>query len=317
MSSIRYLARSGQAIRGHTEDSSNILSMLLAERALDVPILAQWIAKRDNWLSSDIQNEIIQMLAHNLQRSLISDIKTSEFVGLIADGTTDVSGHEQFTICLRTADITHGSVDIRETYIGMFDAPDSKSKTYMSIINDVFIRLGLDISQLRGHCFDGASNMTGHIKGVKTLIQDTNDKSMFVHCANHSLDLALQDVAKNTEMMCNALTTVREVSNVILESAKRKHVYNNVVLKPTPQEEEGNICNQPKQLLSLRWSVRVRSLKRFEENYSRVLETLGEIIAEKGAISMERRPVITGYKNKLEKSETLFAISAAISVFAP
>lgn len=47
ISSLRYLARSGQAIRGHAHDEGNLLQ-LLEERSLDVPVLKSWLQKRDN-----------------------------------------------------------------------------------------------------------------------------------------------------------------------------------------------------------------------------------------------------------------------------
>lgn len=58
ISSIRYLARSGQAIRGNNWDSGNLI-YLLQERSLEFPALEIWLKKRNNWLSGDIQNEIL------------------------------------------------------------------------------------------------------------------------------------------------------------------------------------------------------------------------------------------------------------------
>lgn len=74
---------------------------LLNERALDSPDLASWIKRRDKWVSHDIQNEIIQIMSYQVQRKLICDIKSSPFFGLMADGTTDRLGDEQFSTCFR------------------------------------------------------------------------------------------------------------------------------------------------------------------------------------------------------------------------
>ncbi|KAJ8888191.1 hypothetical protein PR048_007678 [Dryococelus australis] len=70
----------------------------------EVRCLKNWLAKRDKWLSGDIQNEIIEIPEHMLRRELAEDVKKSIDYGLIADGTTDISGQEQFTICLRCVD---------------------------------------------------------------------------------------------------------------------------------------------------------------------------------------------------------------------
>ena len=51
-------------------------------------------------MSHDIQNEIISIMAHQVQRDLVNDIGCN-FFSIIADEYTDISNHEQLTICLR------------------------------------------------------------------------------------------------------------------------------------------------------------------------------------------------------------------------
>ncbi|KAH9361711.1 hypothetical protein HPB48_005136 [Haemaphysalis longicornis] len=85
VSSVRYLCRTGQALQGQTKDDGNLLD-LLDERSQDVPALRKWLEQRDKWLSSDIQNELIEIMAHTVQRDIIKDIKCSPFYGIIADG---------------------------------------------------------------------------------------------------------------------------------------------------------------------------------------------------------------------------------------
>ena len=46
-------------------------------------------------------------------------------------------------------------------------------------------------SKCRGQCFDGASNMTGHQKGVATQIAQEEPRALFTHCYGHSLNLVL------------------------------------------------------------------------------------------------------------------------------
>ncbi|KAG8187178.1 hypothetical protein JTE90_020050 [Oedothorax gibbosus] len=100
ISSLRYLVRTGQATRGHEHDGGN-LRALIEERNIDVPLVRKWIERRDNWLSGDIQNELIQIMAHSIQRDLLKEIRRSPFFGLIADATTDASGKEQLSLCIR------------------------------------------------------------------------------------------------------------------------------------------------------------------------------------------------------------------------
>lgn len=57
--------------------------------------------KRDNYLSTDIQNTILQIMADRVLRTIVNDIKSSPRFSIIAYGTTDTSGREQFSVCIR------------------------------------------------------------------------------------------------------------------------------------------------------------------------------------------------------------------------
>lgn len=73
VSSVRYLCRTGQALQGQTKGDGNLLD-LLDERSQDVPALKKWLEQRDKWLSSDIQNELIEIMAHTVQRDIIKGL---------------------------------------------------------------------------------------------------------------------------------------------------------------------------------------------------------------------------------------------------
>ncbi|KAK0141881.1 hypothetical protein N1851_020454 [Merluccius polli] len=63
----------------------------MLERTYDNPKAREWIQRRDNWMSDTIQNEILEILAHAVQRHIVSDARRSSFFGLTADGTTDLA----------------------------------------------------------------------------------------------------------------------------------------------------------------------------------------------------------------------------------
>ncbi|KAJ8866060.1 hypothetical protein PR048_033584 [Dryococelus australis] len=122
------------AIRDLAQYNGNLMQ-LLEERNEDVPFLENWLAKRDKWLSGDIQNEIIEILEHMLQRELLEDVKKSIDYGLLAGGTADVSGQEQL---------------------------NSRADNLFSVIIDFLTHMNLSNNNLRGVCFDGAANMSGN-----------------------------------------------------------------------------------------------------------------------------------------------------------
>lgn len=320
ISSLRYLMRTGNSVRSHDHNEGNLIE-LLEERCLDVPELNQWLARRNKFLSSDIQNEIIEIMAHNVLREIVREVKNSPFFGVIADSTTDVHGMEQFSLCLRF--VHPESLEINEVFAGLYNPVDSKGKTLASAIKDALLRLNLSLDNLRGHCFDGAANMSGREKGVQKILIDEQTKSLYVHCANHAADLALQEVARKTGGMCDILCLVKDSSNIILDSSKRRNIYADVVLPPCSGSEEVMLGTpqQPRQqlipLCPTRWCVRVKSLKRFKQQYSTVQRTLQAIIDDPGASPPEKKATIRGYVRKMNGFGSMFYLIVSIEIFCP
>ncbi len=311
ISSLRYLALSGQSIRGHEAETSN-LRLLLHERASDVPALKEWFNKRDNWLSGDIQNELLEIMAHSVQRNLLKSIHEAPFFSIIADGTTDLSGMEQFSVCIR---YTNKQLEPQEVFLGMYNAPDSTAMTLYRVIRDVAVRCCLDMKKLRAHCFDGAANMSGRFHGVTAELSSEHPKSVYVHCANHSLDLVLQEAAKECDVICNALVTVKDISNMIRESSKRRGIYND-----TEDDTADTDPVRVTQLISMcptRWAIRVKAVERFIDNFHRTRETLNTLCQEREAVRGEARAKIRGFVKKMSSFELMFGLMVAKEVLGP
>ena len=134
METLQYLCRQGLAIQGNTDFASNFVQ-LLKLRGKDVPSLPEWIEKKnDEYLSHDAQNEVISIMANQLQRELLRDIGTS-FFSLIADEYTDISNNEQLVICLRWVD---QNLEAHEDFLGFYHIPNIAANTITSVIKPVF-----------------------------------------------------------------------------------------------------------------------------------------------------------------------------------
>ena len=76
---------------------------LLLLRSEERPELRQWIESK-RYLSSDIVNEIIGIMAHHILREILIEIRQSLKYSLIADEATDVSNKEQLCVTIRWVD---------------------------------------------------------------------------------------------------------------------------------------------------------------------------------------------------------------------
>ena len=129
ISSLRFLARQGLAVRGHDEAQGNFLQ-LLHLRCEDSEELHDWMMKRGNWISHDVQNEILQLMAHFVLRKVIGAVKLSSFFTLIVDEATDVSFKEQVSICLRY--VSDDMSETHESFLGLYET----AETLTCLINE-------------------------------------------------------------------------------------------------------------------------------------------------------------------------------------
>lgn len=303
-SCVRFLGRQGLPLRGDA-NRDGVLWQLMQERVRDDPDLDKWLKRRDNWMSNNIQNEILELFAHDILRTIGATASKTDFFGLTADGTTDISGKEQFSISLQ---FSNDHLEVQNFFLGFYNAPDTTAEILFLCIKDVLVRLHLPLERLKGYCFDGASNMSGRFNGVQAKLKEVCPDSVFVHCANHSLDLVLQEVAREVRLVADTLNFVREVTVIINDSAKRKALYQSLF-------GAGDVVN----LLGLcptRWCVRVVSLSRLLACYGEMIQTFRSLESDK-AVKGDTRAKIAGLLTKATTMRTVFGLFACVTLFTP
>jgi hypothetical protein len=73
LSSVKFLCTQGLAVRGHTDEESNLMQ-LLQLRSADVPELNAWLVRTAyKWLSHDIVNEMIEIEAQTVLRRVVHE----------------------------------------------------------------------------------------------------------------------------------------------------------------------------------------------------------------------------------------------------
>ena len=141
ISSLLFLAKQGLAIRGHDDDNSNILQ-LLTLRSNDVPNLKTWLQRtKYKWLSHDGLNEILSIMAKEVQLHLVSVIKNASSYAIIMDETRDVSWKEQTLMCFR---VTDEQFNVHGIFMGFYETPYADSESLLCAITDVLARFGLE-----------------------------------------------------------------------------------------------------------------------------------------------------------------------------
>ena len=135
-------------------------------------------------------------MALHILRQVSTNIRGSQCYSIMADKCTDIANKEQFIICLRWVD---EKLNDHEDFIGLYQVDSIDANSLVRAIKDTLIRLNLPISDCRGQCYDGASNMSGCKNGVATQIMADEKRAIFVHCHAHALNLAVGDCIKKLQ----------------------------------------------------------------------------------------------------------------------
>lgn len=176
-----------RALRGH-EDNSN-LYQLLRDKSEDDVLLAKWLQRfQKEYMSPQIQNEILSTMSDSIVSEIAHTIRQLPVLqyAVIMDGTQDISGQEQESICLGYVD---ADLKPHEEFIGLYFFSETTGKSLAGVVKDVLLRLNLPMHSLRSQTYDGAANMSGNHAGAQALIKKEQPLAPYVHCGAHCANL--------------------------------------------------------------------------------------------------------------------------------
>ncbi|XP_025628279.1 uncharacterized protein [Arachis hypogaea] len=130
----------------------------------------------------------------------------------------DESKREQMSVVLRFVD-KHGCV--QERFFDLIHVSDTCSLTLKTEISSVLSRHNLDVQNLRGQGYDGASNMRGEWNGLQALFLKDCPFAYYIHCLAHQLQLALVSAAKEVCYVHQFFSKLTLIVNVVTVSPKR------------------------------------------------------------------------------------------------
>ncbi|XP_033223319.1 zinc finger MYM-type protein 1-like [Belonocnema kinseyi] len=261
---IIVLGRQELALRGHRESGNIVIQndftgpnegnfrALLKYRAKGDPILRSHLegpGKRDKFTSPSIQNEIIDACYEILTQKAISKIRAAKFYSILTDETQDLTTIEQVTLCIRyLSEKNEGHRIVCEDFLRFIPTDTTTGAALAELVIENLRNSELDISFLIGQGFDEASNMSGQYKGVQAILRNNYaPHALYVHCAAHSLNLAIS-ITSNVPAITDCLGTLENVYN-FLHTPKRKPILENTI----EESDETPRTKSLKRLNLIRW----------------------------------------------------------------
>lgn len=283
---VLFCGRQGLALRGHRDGGRVVLDNADGEaNEGNFRELLKYRAKYDDHLqhvlshsknnalytSWNIQNEIIEISNDLILENLVKNINSSMYFSVLVDETTDISCIEQMTLCVRCIDSTFSIIE--ELFLQFVPLENVTGKGISMAIMKKLKDVGIDLNKMRGQGYDGAAAMSGNFNGVQAHIQAIYPKALYVHCAAHSLNLAVSNSC-DLPLVRNCLGTIGKLYD-FFHTPKRQAVIKQCLA-------ESDVVSRHEKLIRLcatRWTERYNSVAVFVELYDSValaLETISK-----------------------------------------
>lgn len=304
---LLYMGKEGIPFRGTFQKGENLEDSkfieLLKLRAKDVPQLDIWLKRSgQKWLHHSILEEILKSLANDVLNGILLSVRDAKYYSIMVDETSDISRLEQVSICFRYVD---ENLNVIEDFAGFYETKDTKAETLFCIVKDVLTRFKLDLSDMRGQCFDGAANVSGDKSGLQTRIRESNPLALFVHCVAHRLNLTVQDTLTGISSVRDFIGNVRQMITFVRDSPRRLNIFKDLQSENAPTLLK--YC-------TTRWCVRIKSLKTVRDNYQTLINFFDEISNDPSTESAAAAAAAS-YLAKFESFDFFFHLKVLIYIF--
>ena len=145
------------------------------------------------YTSLDIQKEILNILATRVRNKIREEIGDAKFC-ILVDEALDKSNREPMAIVLR---FVNRDGFVQEPFFDVMGVDETSAKTLKKGICNVLTRHNLQVENMQGQGYDGASNMRGAWNGLQALFLKDCLYAYYVHCFAHQLQLALVVATKD------------------------------------------------------------------------------------------------------------------------
>jgi hypothetical protein len=175
------------------------------------------LQRNAKYTSGQIQKEILDLMACNVQKSICNEIGDAKFC-IVVDESRDKSWKEQMALVVHFVD---RDGFIRERFLDLIHVHDTYSVTLKQELCYVLSLHNLDVKNICGQGYDGASNMHEEWNGLQAKFLEECPYAYYVHCFAQQLQLALLGASKEVIEVHNFFEHLAIVVNNVISSSKR------------------------------------------------------------------------------------------------
>ena len=305
----RWLTFQACAYRGHDESSRSVnqgnfceLVKLLAFYNKEVDAVVLENAPRNvQYISSTVQQEILKLFARKVQKQIREEIGTSKFC-IMVDESRDESKKEQMALVLR---FVNNEGFIKERFLDVIHVTNTAALTLKEAICTVLADNNLNVRDIRGQGYDGASNMRGEWNGPKALILNECPYAYYVHCMAHQLQLALVAASREVHEVHNFFQNAILIINVVSASPKRNdellanqaaEIDREIELGELDTGKGANQLGSLQRPRDTRWSSHFKSIQSLHKMFAATIAVLQSVATDRSISRYSRGDAVGALK---------------------
>jgi len=155
---------------GHNKNGNYMMALELISKF--GPFLATHIAVRGNpgrgnmsYLSSTICDEFISLIASNVRKVVMAEMKDSKYYSMIVDSTPDCSHVDQLSLIIRY--VPRKKYEAVERFIKFLPYVGHRATDMWDTVVVALTAYDVNFQDCRGQSYDNASNTSGLYAGYK------------------------------------------------------------------------------------------------------------------------------------------------------
>lgn len=202
-------------------------------------------------------------------------LKKTTFYSIIADEVTDPHANQEvLSVCVRFLDLsTADHPQIKEVFIDFIHLRRATGEKVGKAIMSVLRRNGLDVKNIRGQAYDGASAMSSSNVGTQAQIKAQNPLALYTHCRSHVLNRAVAGSCK-VQALHNVIGIINELYLFFQLSPKRQRYLEFVLQVYAPKQKVKKL----KGLCKTRWVERHDCLETLVLLYKYIVTCLHSMV---------------------------------------
>lgn len=221
----------------------------------------------DFYNSTQIQNDIIEIIKTELLEDIVNEINVSSAFSIICDEATYSATKLQLSICIRYPQKTSKAILIKERFLGFIDVEEMSGTNLHRTITAYLQQIGVDVKKIRGQAYNSTTNLRVKFNKIAAEFKREEPRALYIHCYAHFLDLAVIRFCKEVKELRSALKVLSSLFNTFHMSGEMSANFQKFC-----KLSQNETCT--KHTSQSCWTVHDHTLLSIIEGFPEIMETL-------------------------------------------